>query len=208
MSRSSGKMNRKAYSLIEVLVSQAILGVCLLGIAALAKAGTRYLLVTNAKTDLQRDAILTLRGISQQFQETNDGSFTVGNSLADPNGSVNYGVVFGSPRDPKTGHVDYDSVGRLLWCKYVCYYKRDINGPCIVRAVAKLDPKLPYPPPVNALDDFLRVDYGFTLVARNVTQFECSKDSANLSVLLRVELPSNYGKNYGFLVQTQVFARN
>lgn len=201
-------MKRKAFSLLELLVSQAILGICLIGIAALAKAGTRYLLVTNAKTDLQRDAILAMRGISHEFQETNDGSFNAGNSAEDPNGSTNYGVVFASPRDAKTGQVDYDSVGRLLWCKYICYYKRNINGPCIVRSVAKLDPKVPFPPPASPLDSFLTVDYGFTIVSRNVTRFECSKDSSNLNILLRVDLPSNYGKNYGFLVQTQVFARN
>lgn len=202
-------MKRRAYTLIELIASQAVLGVCLLGIAALVRAGSRYLLITNAKTDLQKEAVLSLRSIAQEFQETNDGSFTVGNSLAAPNGAANYGVVFASPRDPKDGSVDYDSAGRLLWCKYVCFYKRDVNGePCVVRSAAKLDPKLPYPPPASPIDTFLSASYGMSVVSRHVTKFECWKESANLLVLIRLSLPSNYGKNYGFEMQTQVFARN
>lgn len=202
-------MKRKGYSLIELIASQIVLGVCLLGIAALVKAGSRYMLVTNAKTDLQKSALLTIRSIAQQFQETNDGSFSTGNSTADPNSQVHYGVVFGSPRDPKDGRVEYDDVGRLLWCKFVAFYKRDVNGePCIVRTVAKLDPKLPYPPPCAALDAFLTTDYGISVVSRHVTKFECWKDASNLLIQMRVDLPSNYGKNYGFQVETQVFARN
>lgn len=202
-------MKRRAYSLIEVIAAQAVLGVCLLGIAALVKAGSRYLLVTNAKTDLQKEAILTLRSIAQQFQETNDDCFTVGNSAIDPNPSTNYGVVFASPRDPKDGSVDYDSAGRLLWCKYVAYYKKDVNGQsCVVRSVTRLDPKLPYPPPADPLDLFLTRSYPFSVVSRHVTRFECAKESSNLRVLLRIDLPSNYGKKYGFQLESQVFARN
>ena len=202
-------MKRRGYSLIELIAAQAVLGVCLLGIAALVKAGTRYLLVTNAKSDLQKEAILALRSIAQQFQETNDEAFTVGNSALDPNGSTNYGVVFASPRDPKDGSVDYDSAGRLLWCKYVCFYKRDINGDtCVVRTVARIDPKLPYPPSADPLDLFLSRSYPYTVTSRHVTKFECRKESSNLLVLLRIDLPSNYGKKYGFQLETQVFARN
>ncbi|MBN9417943.1 MAG: hypothetical protein J0I12_21020 [Candidatus Eremiobacteraeota bacterium] len=201
-------MKRKGYSLMELIAAQAVLGVCLLGIASLVRAGSRYMMVTNAKTELQKSALLTIRHIVQEFQETNDGSFTTGTSAAVPTTQSHYGVVFASPRDPKDGSVNYDQ-GRLVWCKYVCFYKRDINGvPSIVRTVAKLDPKVPYPPPCDALDTFLLRDYGITVVADHITTFECWKASANLLILLRADLPSNYGKNYGFQVETQVFARN
>lgn len=201
-------MRRKGYSLIELVVAQAVLGVCLLGIAALVRSGTRYMLLTNAKAELQKSGLLTLRHMTQEFQETNDGSFSTGNSVAAPNGQAHYGVVFGSPRDPKDGSIEYQD-GRLVWCKFVCYYLRTINGgPAIVRTVAKLDPKVPYPPACDAIDTFLLRDYGITVVAKNVAKFECWKESANLLIQLRVTLPANYGKNYGFELETQVFARN
>ncbi|MBS2036535.1 hypothetical protein JST97_16200 [bacterium] len=202
-------MKRRAYSLIELIAAQAVLGVCLMGIAALVKAGSRYLLVSNAKSDLQKEAILTLRSIAQQFQETNDDCFTVGNSTLDPNSSTNYGVVFASPRDAKTGAIEYDSAGRLLWCKYVAFYKRNV-GPdtCVVRSVARLDPKLPYPPPADPIDLFLTKGYPMSVVSRHVTKFECTKENSNLTMVLRIDLPSNYGKNYGFEMETEVFARN
>ena len=202
-------MRRSGHTLIELLIAQALLGIVLLGIAALAKAGGRYLLVTEAKTTLQRGAILCARHMANEFSETNDGSFTVGNSTADPNTCANFGVVFANPRNPTTGQVDYDDIGRLLWPKFVCLYKHDVHGvSCIVRAVDKLDHRLPYPPPAEPIDTFLSTPRHISIVCRNVTVFECWKDSANLLMLLQVELPSNYGKNYGFQIQTQVFARN
>ena len=202
-------LRRGGHSLIELLLAQALLGVLLLAIAALARAGTRYLLVTNAKTEMQRDAILCVRSIARDFAETNDESFTAGNSTAAPNAYVNFGVVFASPRNPQTGLVEYDDAGRLLWSKFVCCYKRDVNGvPCIVRGVERLEHRLPYPPAAEPIDTFLSTPRHFKILARNATIFECWKNASTLSVLMQVELSSNYGKNYGFKIQTQVFTRN
>ena len=43
------------------MFASALLGICLLGVLALVKAGNRYLLVTQAKTDLQRGALIMMR---------------------------------------------------------------------------------------------------------------------------------------------------
>lgn len=166
------------HTLIEVMMACCITGICMLGIAALVKAGVRYLLITNARVDLQRDALFFMRKFSEEFAETNDGSFQCGNNDADntPPGpcpsctatgvSANRGVVFASPRSPTTGEVVYDSSGRMFWPKYVAYYTQVDNGiPGIVRVVAHIPTPPPFPPPAPSLDSFIA-----TLPPRSLTK--------------------------------------
>lgn len=191
------------------MIASAVVGVCLLGVWALVRAGTRYLLVTNAKTELQRNAIFCIGRLSREFQETNDGSFEVGNALTVP-ASVNRGVLFASPRDPDSGEIDYDEEGRMFWPKAVAYYQKTEAGiPCIVRTATKLPVRVSYPPPMTSLDQYLSTPLELRVLARHVTVFECTQPTpAILKVTIRCELPSGYGRKYGFEVQTQVFARN
>jgi hypothetical protein len=189
------------------MIASAVVGVCLLGVWALVRAGGRYLLVTNAKTELQRNAIFCIGRLSREFQETHDGSFQVGNGA---NGSVNRGVLFASPRDPDTGEIDYDDEGRMFWPKAVAFYQKTEAGiPCIVRTATKLPVRVSYPPPMTSLDQYLSTPLDLRILARHVTFFECTQPTpAILNVKIRCELPSGYGRKYGFEVETQVFARN
>ncbi len=202
---SSTMASRRAHTLVEILIAQTLAILCLVILGKVIHSGVRYLLVTEAKAEIQRDCILIARGIAREFAETHDGSFAVGNSTINGNGSARYGVVFGSPRDPATGRVEYDNVGRLLWHKFVAYYLE--NGQ-IRRCVAKLDNKLPYPPSVEPLHAFLANHYASKVTGRNVRVFECWKDASSMGLLLQLALPSGYGKDYGVEVQTLVYTRN
>lgn len=242
--RAKGSLNakrspRRGHSLIELMVSSALMGICMLGILALVKAGTRYLMVTQAKLDLQRDALIMMRNLAQEFSETNDVSFNVaynptGNDPAgqicdachaghDPNDTgppwtpypagnspANiFGVVFASPRSAVTGDIAYDAAGRMYWPKMVCYYIRTYQGiKCVAREVVRIADPTTYPPPVPSVGTFLSAPNPWKIVCKNVTLFHCQKGPSSLELHLRLDLPSGYGKRYGFEVHSQVFARN
>lgn len=198
--------HRRGHTLIELSVASVLIGICLLGVWALVRSGSRYLMATNAKTTLQRDAILCISRITREFQETNDGSFTVGNTA---NSSVHKGVLFASPRNPDTGEVDYDDRGRLFWPKLVCFYLAQEAGiPCVVRTATKIPNPTSYPPPVVSVDAYLAVPQPIKVIARNVTKFECEKQAASLDITMRCDLPSGFGRRYGFEIQTEVFTKN
>jgi hypothetical protein len=211
---------KRAHSLVELMIASALAGICMLGILALMKAGNRYLLVTQAKADLQHDALSLVHKLILEFSETNDTTFAVGNAACSScqaehghphpgNGSLHKGVVFASPRSALTGKVEYDDVGRMLWQKYVCYYERPVDGlPCVVREACNLPDTPAFPPSPPSLDDFLTVNYDRRIMARNCTLFECFQSATNLEVHIRMEMPSGFGRKYGFEFKTQVFARN
>lgn len=214
------------HTLIEVMMACALTGICLLGIAALVRAGVRYLLLTNARTDLQRDALLLMRRLGEEFAESNDASFTCGNNDADntpvgecpdpgctASGTSTYrGVVFASPRSPATGEVVYDNTGRMFWPKYVCYFQNVDQGiPGVVRTVVHIPTPPPYPPAASAPDVFLAAitpPIKYKIMARNVTLFHCVQAAACMEVHIRMDLPSGYGRRYGFEVKSQVYTRN
>ncbi|MBX3169481.1 MAG: prepilin-type N-terminal cleavage/methylation domain-containing protein [Candidatus Eremiobacteraeota bacterium] len=199
---------KKGHTLLEMMIACSVASICALGILALVKAGVRYLLVTEAKTTLQKDAILAMRRLSDEFSETNDASFNIGNST---NGSVNRGVVFANPRDPVSGEVSYDPAGRMYWPKLVCYFvKVESNVQCIARNVTLLPIPKAFPPPVDLLDTYLgnTSSTPSKIVARNVALFELTNDASIMALDLKMELPSNYGRKYGFQVKTQIFIRN
>ena len=198
---------KRGHTLVEMMIACAVASICALGILALVKAGVRYLLVTDAKTSMQKDAILVMRKLADEFSETNDASFEIGNSL---NGSVHRGVVFRNPRDPATGEVSYENgTGRMFWPKIVCYYlTTENNVSCIARNVtAEPDPK-PYPQSVDNLDTYLTNVAPYRILARNVSLFELTRSASIMALQLKMELPSNSGRKYGFEIKTQIFVRN
>jgi len=197
---------KNGHTLLEMMVACAVASICALGILALVKAGVRYLLVTDAKTTMQKDAILVMRKLSDEFAETNDAAFDVGNST---NGSVNRGVVFRNPRDPVSGEVSYDATGRMYWPKLVCYYLVvENNVSCIARNVQADPTPKSYPQGVDPLDTFVSTITNYRIMARNVSLFELTRGASILAMQLKMELPSNYGRKYGFEIKSQIFVRN
>ena len=178
----------------------------MLGILAMVRAGVRYLQLTEARAALQTDAIKLMRKLMDEFSETNDASFEVGNSS---NGSAQKGVLFASPRNPASGEVSYDNAGRMLWPKMVCFYLTTEQGvSCVARNVAAIPQPTAFPPNVPSLDSYLSVEYPSRILARNVSLFELKRDASILTLQLRMDLPANYGRKYGFEVKTQIFTRN
>ncbi|MBT9582206.1 prepilin-type N-terminal cleavage/methylation domain-containing protein [bacterium] len=206
------RQSRRGHTLLETLIASALIGICLMGVWSLVRAGSRYLLITNAKVELQNGAIRTLRLIAEQFSETNDRSFYCGNSTVQPlnNGQVNHGVVFVSPRDPVTGEIEHDLKGRILWSKYVAFYhyEETPGNFCVARSSTNMATKWPYPVRPPYLDPYLQTNPDRKILARNVALFECEQYPANLKVRMLCQLSSGWGKKYGFEVETMVYTRN
>lgn len=212
-----GLKRKRGHSLIELMFASALMGICLLGVLALVKAGNRYLLVTQAKTDLQRGALIMIRRLNDEFSETNDAAYKVSRKnevpvcpTCGPGTSNNVdGVLFASPRSAVTGDIAYDAEGRMYWPKWICYYKRtDDPGPRVVRVVTSVETPQPFPPSPVLVGAFLSVPLPYKVMCKNVTSFHCVSAASTLTVHLRLDLPSGYGRKYGFEIRTQVFTRN
>ncbi len=208
---------RRGHSLIEVIIACGLVGICLLGVLALVQAGSRYLMVTQAKMDLQRDALILVRRLNEEFAESNDAAFSVSRRdevpvcvACGPGTSNNVdGLLFGSPRSASTGEVVYDAEGRMYWVKWVCYYKRtDAPGPRVVRVVTSVEEPKPFPPSPILVGAYLSTPLPYKVMARNVSTFHCVKGASTMALHLRMDLPSGYGRKYGFEIRTQVFTRN
>ncbi|CAM9870208.1 unnamed protein product, partial [Phaeothamnion confervicola] len=76
-------------------------------------AGKRYQDNCQAKMELQDDVMKSLAKSSQDMVESD--------RLAIVPASTSNAVCFSTPRSME-GRVSFDSSGRMLWKKYVCYY--------------------------------------------------------------------------------------
>ena len=208
---------RRGHTLIELMVASALVGICLLGVLALVQAGSRYLMVTQAKMDLQRDALTLVRRLNEEFAETNDAAFTVSRKNEVPDcpvcgvgtGNNVDGILFASPRSANTGEIAYDAEGRMYWPKWVCYYKRtDAPGPRVVRVVTSVEDPKPFPPSQILVGAYLSTPLPYKVMAHHATTFHCVRGASTMALHLRMDLPSGFGRKYGFEIRTQVFTRN
>ena len=116
MRRCSPAPNNGA-SLIEMCVCAGLMGLCMLCVAQILAAGTRYFNTANKATDLQQACLLTATELVNELSESNMSSV-----YADPPA----GLVFCSPRD-QAGQVLFTGP-LMIWQKWVAYYTVD-DGP-------------------------------------------------------------------------------
>jgi hypothetical protein len=187
----------RGISLIELLISATLMGLCLSAVHMLVKAGNNYLRVSQAKHDLQSQALLSLAWLQRELGESDPESYK---TLSTPY----QGVIFASPRDD-SGQVQYD-LGRMLWPKFICYYVKDQN---LVRKVKSVAPPFPYPPPAPGVDT-VAGDASLTIrtLAKHVTLFEVSGTQIPINIKLELTMEPNLGKAYAIQVKSQVFPRN
>ena len=187
----------RGVSLIELLISAFLMGLCLTSVHMLVQAGNRYLRVSQARHEIQSQALLSLAWLQRELAESDPDSYR---TLATPY----QGIVFASPRD-NSGQVQYD-LGRMLWPKFLCYYVKDQN---LVRKVKSLVPPSPYPPPAPQVD-VVASDPNLPLrsLARHVTKFEIGAQKIPVDITLQLTMEPNLGKAYAIEVKTQVFPRN
>ena len=141
---SPSKRGRKGYSLIEMLVSAALLGLIMAGVQKMLSAGLRYLHAVNTGIELQQQCLLSVLWLTRELSESNPRSVKVFNH---PDG-----ILFASPRDDEGNHW-IDSSGYVRWPKFICYYVEDQNGMKVLKRKEQYmdDPDLHTdPPPLQA----------------------------------------------------------
>lgn len=135
---------RRASSLLELLVAMGLMGLVLVGVATLIGRGVDYYLDSNDGIEVRQQLLFGSAWLSKELR---DSSIDVVRVEAD-------GLVFPSTRGVD-GSYQFDSAGRSLWQKYICYYVDDPNNPqrLLRKEVALTSP--PHPPEqVNPPDPY------------------------------------------------------
>lgn len=122
----------KAFTLSELTVYGALLGVLLTGTYAALSLSMRYFTVARAATDLQSQAQQTVLHLVSEVADT------TGASLLYTNQSTMSGILFLSPRD-RLGNFQQDTGGNIVWQKWVCYRWERSSGN-LSRMVLYLNP--------------------------------------------------------------------
>jgi prepilin-type N-terminal cleavage/methylation domain-containing protein len=199
-----GRRKRKAVTLVEVLVASALFSICLTTVWMMVSAGALYLRTSDSVTQMQAQAVRALGVMVREFPDTDPGATC--NSTTLPGVS---GIAFPSPRDPATGIVDYDSVGRMLWPGYVCYYL----DPSSLRLVRAYWPNNPVPndvpPSLTDLSYVIGGSVSTRVLATGVENFTAFvQNQGPVNITLGCGLTTGTGKNYEILLQTNVYCRN
>ncbi|MBI3926783.1 MAG: hypothetical protein HY319_14680 [Armatimonadetes bacterium] len=180
------------------------MGIVLSLVGSLMVAGNRYIQVTNAKTDLQAEALIAQTWLTREFSETDPDSFQVS---TEGSGGVD-GLVFASPRSLNGDNVEYDAFGRMLWPKYICYYRGEVDGrPGLIRKIKPIVPPLEYPPPAPPVST-LALDAGLEkrVVAHNLEIFSVTQEEVP-QITLRFKL-FGFNRDYALELKTRIYLRN
>ncbi len=194
-------------TLIELVVSSALVLLLMGEVWYLASAGSRFYLKIKGKTEIQKSALIALRWFSKDLAEGAPLSFR----HYDPDLGIDTsydGMVFGSPKDVND-QVYYNDSGQLLWTSVIGYYIDPSNN-ILYRTKLPL-PDTDYPTRAPLIDDSL---YHINLLARiserraiahhvvNLTT-EQSTQSVKVEVHCRDE-----DLGFGLKVQTRLEMKN
>lgn len=121
----------RGFTLSELTVYMALLGVLLTGTYAAFALSLRYFTVARTATDLQSQAQQTVLHLVSELADSSGFSITY------VNGSTSAGIQFLSPRD-RLGNFQQDTSGNILWQKWICY-RWDRTSGNLVRMTYYLD---------------------------------------------------------------------
>lgn len=111
----SSRSNPRGFTLAEILVSLALVGLLMISLHRVLHSATRYYTKMTLTTDLQQSAILaTSRLVTELLEST-------GSSIRGDSTTFSH-VTFGSPRNPAGGVSFQQDTGELLWHQHVGYY--------------------------------------------------------------------------------------
>jgi len=196
---------RKAFSLIEAVVAFTVMGFLMTGVYWAIIYGFRHLSQTITYSDVQQQALLAMRNLTNDLGEANFGKVDMAPDA----------VTLLSPRGLRTEANDeeylYTGGGLLLFRKWVGYYRNPTGD--LVRAEIDVNPDVSLPDPiappppatVMAVSGALR-----KVVARSLTSLQVVPDASvqTLSITLIVRRPVNSTRNTELTLTTQVRARH
>lgn len=149
------RTSRSAYSLIEILVTSALMLVLLGGVYQIVRFGLKYWQVARAGETVHQDALACLRRMEMELAQSNV------NWVVSGTGSV----VFPSPMDADNRFLYAD--GELLWTRWMAFYLR---GRELVQSELAFAPAVTPPTPPPDLTEF-QLRGTERVLARNVKSF-------------------------------------
>jgi type II secretory pathway pseudopilin PulG len=111
--------SERGFSIIETLVACAILSFLLTGLYLLLVGGMRYYQQAQSYRTAQQDALVAMRALCEDMQDSRASCVMRDNAAADPY------VIFVSAQRPypnNAGPIQHDPSGQVSWQKWVCYY--------------------------------------------------------------------------------------
>lgn len=204
----SSRSTKRAASLIEILISCAIMSLVLTCIYALFQAGVRYLRSTNTAIELQQQSLLGMIWLTHDLGESNTRTIKVF--------SDGPGILLGSPRDD-AGNTWVDVSGSVRWAKFICYYIDTVdNRRCLLRKEQYMDdPDLHTdPPPLLPPIPQSWQDYAYyqvleippRIVARDVESLTFSGNNP-MQIVLKVARV-DFGRSFDITLQVKVSMKN
>ena len=193
-------------TLVELVVASALVLLIMGELWMLLQTGTRFYLRSRAQSDVQRHALIALRGMSTDLAEGAPLSF----KHYDPdNPSITTdrnGFVFGSPKDANEA-ASYNEEGRLLWTSVIGYYI-DPASKDLIRAKILLDePKESAP---QILDELYHISLmeaasNRRMVAQDAYDIETVQGPQDIQVTLRFR---DEDLGFGLKIQTRLEMKN
>lgn len=172
----------------------------------LLQAGSRFYLKVRGQTEIQKNALISLRWLSKDLAEGAPLSFR----HYDPdNPSIttsHNGLVFGSPKDLDE-KVSYNLQGRLLWNSVIAYYI-DPDTQQLFRAKQLLDEPVNQAPQIQ--DDIHHVDIlagaeSRRVIAREAVDINTKQGIQSIEVKLKFR---DRKLGFGLTVQTRLEMKN
>ena len=177
----------RAFTLAELTVYAALLGVLLSGTYASLTLALRYFAVSNATTDLQSQAQQSILHLVGELAETKGSTVVI---LSSSTGTS--GVLFASPRS-RLGQYEPNLDGTLNWFKWVCY--RLDRTDRVIRRMAYYPSSYPVSEPTTCpytVSNFPQTTE-VTVVGRNVENLEFELNTAAF-VVVRISAQFKYSQ--------------
>ena len=106
-------------TLLELMISMAVMSLIFASVAAILFKGMQYLRSNQNALDAQRGALLTMNKLAREVERTNM------RYLSGQNGGVSFADPFGGDDNPAldiTSGFHSNDQGQLLFQRYICYY--------------------------------------------------------------------------------------
>ena len=202
--------NRGA-TLVEVLISSALLMIVMTLVAHLVQVSSRQYMLMEASLDLQRESVRAANWITREMAE--------GNRLSvehfPPGAGQLESLTFGSARN-QDGSLQYTIGGKLVWQQKVCFFIERLDGRSTLQRIATpLAIRTAFPPRIQPVgypvpdraETFLKQDLSKRVIARDVDRIIL--DGSVSPVKLTLELSSQkFGKPFTATIESKIHFRN
>ncbi|MFP4498471.1 MAG: PilW family protein [Vulcanimicrobiota bacterium] len=212
----------KGITLLELLVYMVLFGIVASGVVGILISTLNYFKITSANSQLQQEAILVFKKLSQEIPEVAQSSF----EKTTQNISVRSGqypvtrqadyVMFASPQPMDGDSYSFDTEGNVNMKKWVCYYlDHDGDRYNLVRKEVSIPvaDQSPTPNKIYAtVNDFMSDDTvtNTKILAHGVEEltFDTTQGPDRINFRFTVDDTTDYTKPNKFSIETELFVRN